>query len=169
MYPTSVLDRILFATRYTRYLDKNGFLRFQNWKFYGERGLAKAPVTVWISEGTLKVEYQAVALSQYSIERSEDRKHLREVSQPRLSRTPFRSAQLALFDLGPDEWLLYWKTPDYAPAQRRRRIPGIVQLPLFEQESLDLAVGTDETGGVARPRTHLHVVEDSPARPDTDK
>ncbi|MFL5705629.1 MAG: helix-turn-helix domain-containing protein [Ktedonobacteraceae bacterium] len=45
MYPESVLSRILLATRYTRYLDKNGFLRFQNWKFYGERGLAKAPVT----------------------------------------------------------------------------------------------------------------------------
>ncbi len=27
MYPESVLDRILFATRFTRYLDKHGFLR----------------------------------------------------------------------------------------------------------------------------------------------
>ena len=33
MYPEAVLNRILFATRYTRNLDKNGFLRFQNWKF----------------------------------------------------------------------------------------------------------------------------------------
>ncbi|TMC14056.1 MAG: hypothetical protein E6J34_24070 [Chloroflexi bacterium] len=32
MYPEAVLDRILFATRYTRYLDKHGFLRFFNWK-----------------------------------------------------------------------------------------------------------------------------------------
>jgi putative transposase len=30
MYPPSVLDRILFATRYTRHLDRNGYLRFQN-------------------------------------------------------------------------------------------------------------------------------------------
>src|SRR6266550_4900332 len=43
MYPPSVLDRILSATRYTRHLDRNGYLRFQNWKLYGERGLAKAP------------------------------------------------------------------------------------------------------------------------------
>ena len=56
MYPAEFLDRILFATRYTRYLDKNGFLRFQNWKLYGERGLAKAPVTVWVYDGSLKVE-----------------------------------------------------------------------------------------------------------------
>src|SRR5260370_11614743 len=28
MYPASVLDRILFATRYTRHLDTHGLLRF---------------------------------------------------------------------------------------------------------------------------------------------
>lgn len=46
IYEASVLDRILFATRYTCQLDKNGFLRFQNWKLYGELGLATAPVTI---------------------------------------------------------------------------------------------------------------------------
>ncbi|HEY4385436.1 MAG TPA: hypothetical protein VGN34_13335, partial [Ktedonobacteraceae bacterium] len=46
MYPESVLDRILFSTRYTRYLDKHGFLRFYHWKLYGERGLAHQPVSV---------------------------------------------------------------------------------------------------------------------------
>src|SRR6266536_3534143 len=39
VYPESVLNRILFATRFTRQLDRHGFLRFQNWKLYGERGL----------------------------------------------------------------------------------------------------------------------------------
>jgi hypothetical protein len=97
-------------------------------------------------------------LAQYSVELREDRKHLQKVSHPRLSHTPFRSPQLALFDLGPGDWLLYWKIPEYAPAQRKRRQTSIVQLPLFEQEPLDLAVGTDETGGVAHPRTHLHLV-----------
>ena len=63
MYPQEFLDRILFATRYTRQLDTHGFLRFQNWKLYGERGLAHKPVTVWVYEGTLKVEYKAVTLS----------------------------------------------------------------------------------------------------------
>jgi transposase len=48
MYPEAVLDRILFATRFTRYLDKHGFLRFSNWKLYGERGLAHQPVSVWV-------------------------------------------------------------------------------------------------------------------------
>lgn len=85
MYLPAVLDRILFATRYTRHLDKNGFLRFQHWKLYGECGLAKAPVTVWVYEGSLKVEHQAVTLSQYTVELQEDRKRLQ------------RSATLAWF------------------------------------------------------------------------
>jgi hypothetical protein len=63
-----------------------------------ERGLAKAPVTVWVYEGSLKVEYQAVTLSKYSVQLQEDRKHVREVSHPRLADTPFRSPQLELFE-----------------------------------------------------------------------
>ena len=82
-------------------------------------------------DGSLKVEYQAVTLTQYMVDLQEDHKHLSQVSHPRLAQTPFRSPQLALFDLGPGEWLLYWKTPELAPARRRRRVPGIVQLPLF--------------------------------------
>jgi Integrase core domain len=158
MYPTEFLDRILFATRYTRYLDQHGFLRFQNWKLYGERGLAKAPVTVWVYEGSLKVEYQAVTLSKYTVELQDDHKHLRAVSHPRLADTPFRSPQLTLIDLGPHEWLLYWKTPDYAPAHRKRRIEGIVQLPLFDPPPIDMAVGADEGRGATHPRTQLHLV-----------
>ena len=48
VYPESFLSRFPFTTRYVRRLDKNGFLRYQDWKFYGEWGLAKAKVTVWI-------------------------------------------------------------------------------------------------------------------------
>src|SRR6266704_167152 len=107
MYPEAVLNRILFATRYTRHLDKHGYLRIHNWKFYGEQGLASQPVTVWVYDGSLKVEYRAVLLSQYTVELQEDRKHLRQVSNPRLVDTPFRSPQWTLFDLGPNDWLLY--------------------------------------------------------------
>jgi transposase len=152
IYPAEFLDRILFATRYTRHLDKHGFLQFQNWKLYGEWGLAKAPVTVWVYDGSLKVEYQAVTLSTYRVGLQDDHKHLREVSHPCLSRTPFRSPQLALFDLGPGEWLLYWKTPDPAPAHRKHRIAGIVQLPLLDPLPEAKAVGADE--GRSSPHPH---------------
>jgi putative transposase len=157
IYEASVLDRILFATRYTRHLDKNGYLRFQNWMLYGEGGLAHAPVTVWVYDGSLKVEHQAVTLSRYTVELQDDKKHLRKVSNPRLVETPFRSPQLRLFDLGPDEWLLYWRTPEVAPARRRHRVAGLVQ-PLLFDLSLEMAVGANETGSSISPHGHLQLL-----------
>jgi putative transposase len=159
MYPAEFLDRILFATRYTRHLDTHGFLRFQNWKLYGERGLPYAPVTVWVYNGSLKVEYQAVTLSTYRVELQDDHKRLQAVSNPRLANTPFRSPQLTLFDLGPHEWLLYWRTPDYAPARRKRRVEGLVQPLLFDLERQDMAVGANEASFTPSLRSHLHQVK----------
>jgi hypothetical protein len=170
VYPESVLSRILFATRYVRRLDKHGFLRFADWKFYGERGLPRgAKVTIWIYEGTLKVEHQAVTLSEYEVSMFDDRKRVQAVRSARTHQTPFRSPQLTLFDLGPDEWLLYWKTPEYVPAQRRRRVPGMVQLPLFEQESLDLVVGADTDRDSACLHTHLHLMGEPTESQETEK
>jgi transposase len=158
MYPEAVLDRILFATRYTRYLDKHGFLRFSNWKFYGERGLAHQPVAVWVYEGTLKIEYQATTLSKYTIELQEDHRHVREVSNPRLADTPFRSPQLTLIDLSPGEWLLYWRTPTSAPTRRKQQVPGIVQLSLFDVPAQEKAAGANEGDDITQPHPFLHVV-----------
>jgi|GEM_PF-224575 len=159
-YPESVLSRILFATRYVRHLDRNGFLRYQNWKVYGERGLAKAKVTVWIYEGLLKVEKEAVTLSEYEVELQRDRKHLQTVTRAHTHATPFRSPQLTLFDLGPDGWVLYWKTEDSAPAKQRRRPDGIIQLPLFSFEPISLAVGAEDSSQPPSSRSHLHLVEE---------
>jgi len=169
MYSAEVLDRILFATRYTRYLDQHGFLRFQNWKLYGERGLAKAPVTVWVYEGTLKIEHKAVTLSKYSVELQDDHKHLREVSNPRVADTPFRSPQLTLIDIAPHEWVLYWRVPLYAPRQITRRVPGIVQLPLFDLSWEEKAVGAEETSSITREGRHLHLIKRSTEGQGTEK
>jgi hypothetical protein len=160
MYPPSVLDRILFATRYTRHLDTHGLLRFQNWKLYAERGLPKAPVTVWVYDGSLKVEYQAVTLATYRVEVEDDHRHLRTVSTPRLVQTPFRSPQLTLWTLSPDDWLLYWRTSDLAPARRKQKAVEISQQVLFDLAELEQAVGAE---GVVVPHPWLRVVpQDAP-------
>jgi hypothetical protein len=160
VYPESVLSRILFATRYVRRLDKHGFLRYQDWKFYGERGLPHgAKVTVWIYEGSLKVEHQAVTLSEYEVSLLDDHRRVQAVRSPQAHETPFRSPQLTLIDVGPDEWRLYWRAPEYKPRRRQSRPPGMVQLPLFNQELQDMAVGADTGHGGARPSTHLYPVE----------
>ena len=67
-----------------------------------------------------------------------------------MAETIFRSPQLALFDLGPDEWLLYWKAPSYVP--RRKRLPGskITQLVLFEVPVEVKAAGAETTSPLLR-------------------
>jgi len=89
------------------------------------------------------VEHQAVTLSRYRVELHEDRRHIKAVSHSRVAETVFRSPQLTLFDLGPGEWLLYWKAPTYAP--RRRRSPGsnVIQLVLFEVPVQEKAAGAE--------------------------
>lgn len=150
MVSETTLNRILFATRYTRYLDRHGFIRFQDWRFYGERGLAHHQVSVWVYEGTLKLEYQAVTLSKYGVELQEDRKHIKAVSHPRLAETVFRSPQLTLFDLGPDEWMVYWKAQPYAPRPRKRPGSGMTQLALFEIPLQEKAAGAETASAPLR-------------------
>jgi hypothetical protein len=158
MYPESVLNRILFATRYTRYLNRFGYLRVQGWQFYGERSLAGEPVSVWVYDGSITVEYQTVTLSQYSVELQEDRKQIKQVGDPHLAQTPFRSSQLTLIDVSPSEWRLYWRAPAYQPRRRQNRVEGLVQLPLFDAETVALAVGSDETSSTKREQPHLSLI-----------
>jgi hypothetical protein len=47
-YPEEVLSRVLYATQFTRHLDRNGYVRFKNWRLFGENGLAGSEVSVWV-------------------------------------------------------------------------------------------------------------------------
>jgi hypothetical protein len=71
-YPDEVLSRVLYAMQFTRSLDAHGYVRFKNWRFFGEDGLAGEQVSIWMYEGTLKIEYQATALSEYALQMSPD-------------------------------------------------------------------------------------------------
>jgi putative transposase len=125
--PELTLARIFFATQFTRYLDRCGYIRFRRWRFYAEAGLAKKTVTVHLYTGTLKVEYQDTDLAFYTVTWHEDNKHITEVSNPRVIETSYRSPQLTLWTLGPDEWLLFKKLPEYAARTKRRRV-DVIQL-----------------------------------------
>lgn len=46
-----VLSRALYATQFTRQIDRHGFVKFKHWRFYGERGVAGEDVSVWVYEG----------------------------------------------------------------------------------------------------------------------
>ncbi|HET8852977.1 MAG TPA: hypothetical protein VFN02_10650 [Ktedonobacteraceae bacterium] len=156
MYPPVVLNRILFATRYTRHLDRHGYVKLHNWRFCGEVGLARQPVTVWIYEGQLKVEYEAVTLAAYQVDLQKKIHCVSQVNSGHLIDTPFRSAQLALFDLE-DGWLLYLPARERVPFHRRRHGSGnIEQLPLPD---FLLPEGVEPLLREQPPRTPLQLVD----------
>lgn len=123
--PEPILARIFFSTQFTRHLERSGYIRFRRWRFYAEAGLAKQEVHVPIYTSTLKVEYEDTDLAFYTVAWHEDNKHIIEVSHARLVETGYRSPQLTLWTLGPDEWLLFKRLPDYAPGHKRKSVDMI--------------------------------------------
>jgi hypothetical protein len=126
-YPEEVLSRALYATQFTRHLDKHGYLRFRNWRFFGENGLAGEEVSVWVYEGTLKVEYQATALSLYSIRLAPDQQQIASVSNARRLETHFRSPQLDLWQLSDTEWLLALRRPEPVARKKPSKIVALAE------------------------------------------
>src|SRR5947209_4583996 len=131
--PEEVLSRALYATQFTRQIDKHGYVRFKHWKFFGENGLpAGEEVSVWIYENTLKVEHQATTLSLYSV-RLDKNQQITEVKNARRLETHFRSPQLDLWRISDTEWLLALRRP--APIARKKLSKVVVlaeQLVLLE-------------------------------------
>src|SRR6266581_1067222 len=88
-----------------------------------------------------------------TMEWAEDRKHIKEVKNPRVIETGYRSPQLTLWTLGPDEWLLFLKLPDYAARKKPQRKPDVIQLPLFgldgDHTDADAALGGSSDGRIA--------------------
>lgn len=163
MYPEEVLNRVLFATRYTRHLNPLWLSALpQHWKFYGEFDLADKPVTLWVHEGNLEVEYRATTLAEYDVKLHEDHRRMREVSNPRLVDTHFRSPQLTLLDVGPDDWKLFWHLPEFPVKPRKRKGAGLMQPTLFDATALAQATF------VAPPQPLLRLVPKEAPAPEPE-
>jgi len=132
-YPEEVLSRVLYAMQFTRSLDAHGYVRFKNWRFKGCDGLAGEQVSVWMYEGTLKIEYQATTLSEYALQMSPDHQRIEAVKNPRRIETHFRSPQLHLWKTSDTEWLLALRRPDPTPRRNWGKVvPLARQLPLLD-------------------------------------
>ncbi len=140
-YPEAVLSRVLYATQFTRHLDRHGYVRFKQWRFFGEDGLAGSEVSVWMYEGTLKIEYQTTALSEYTLSLSPDHQQIQAVKNPRRIETHFASPQLHLWQRGETEWLLALKHPERHSHKIKRARADVAQLrfPEMEQWQADAA------------------------------
>jgi putative transposase len=46
-----------FTVRLKRTLDRQGYLRFRNWRIYGERGLSRERIVLWLCDEQLRLEF----------------------------------------------------------------------------------------------------------------
>jgi hypothetical protein len=98
---------------------------------------SQVQVSVWMYEGTLKIEYQATALSEYALQLSPDRQRIEAVKNPRRIETHFASPQLQLWQASETEWLLALRRPDPAPRRNRGNIIALArQLPLLDVSAI---------------------------------
>lgn len=130
------LRRAFFSTRFTRTLDASGYARLKRWRVYGEEGLARREVALWLGAENLAVEFAGDTLARYDVEYSARKNQLLEVRRARLFETVHRRSppaqQPRLFELvvlGENGWLKAVRLADYAP--RRPRRPQALQQVLF--------------------------------------
>ena len=111
------LERAFFSTRFTRMLDARGYARLKHWRVYGEEGLARCEVALWLGGDSLSIEYGGQTLSRYDISLSSDTAKLEAVRNPRIFVTRYRTPQLKLFaledGLGESGWLKALRLEDY--------------------------------------------------------
>jgi hypothetical protein len=88
---------------------------------------------VWLAEEYLTVQFATEPLAQYRVVYERDHHQLRDLTEPRLFETRYRSAQPPLLELRADHWRLMFRLPAAAP-RRRRRPAALVQLPLLPDE-----------------------------------
>src|SRR5215210_2540639 len=118
------LHRAFFSTRHARVLDALGYVRFLDWRLYGEEALPRREVAVWQQPGGLTLEYGGQTLSAYDVELSRETGKLTAVGGATLFGTPYALPQPRLFALDETGWLKALKLEGYAP----RRSPGPMAL-----------------------------------------
>ena len=126
------LRRVFYTVRFRRYVDQGGYLRFRHWRMYAEAGLAGSGVAVWLYEEQLLIVYDDVPLAAYTVDYQPDHKQFRDVTQPQLFETAYRSPQLKLWEPSDEEWRKVYRLPHYIV---RRQVPLLATI---VQEVLDL-------------------------------
>ena len=95
--------------------------------------LPRCEVAVWLGDGEMAVEYGGRTLSRYDVSLSPGTAQLKDVTNPRLFATGYRTSQLRLFGLeealGKGGWLKALRLRGYAARARRR--PDALQRALF--------------------------------------
>jgi len=116
------LDRA-FRFRSGRTIDRHGYVRYANWRLYGERALVGQPAVVWRCGDSLLVEHQDVPLAQFAVDVVPDTRLIRAVKEARLFETGVVSPQPFLPHCEDVEWRLALRVRRYA-LRRKRVVTG---------------------------------------------
>lgn len=81
MYQPEDLHRTFFTTRFRRQFDAFGYIRFWQWRIYGEHGRARRGAIVWLYGETLTGSSKATALANYRVSYQPDLKLWRTVDE----------------------------------------------------------------------------------------
>lgn len=125
------LHRIFYETRHLRQLNSAGCLKFRHWRLYGEYGLAKRQVVIWLYEEHLTVEFADTPLAQYQIEYQPNKKDLRQGTSKRFFETPYQSPQLPLCSESEVLWHQVIREPGVSRRRKKRAFADVKQHVLF--------------------------------------
>ncbi|MEE9157575.1 MAG: DDE-type integrase/transposase/recombinase, partial [Gammaproteobacteria bacterium] len=97
--------RALFGrVEFLRTVNRYGFVSVQRFSIYAENGLSRQRVSIWISEGQLRIEYAQTLLARYRCRYNPHQGRIEEVSDPTLYPTSFASKQRELIELDDTQW-----------------------------------------------------------------
>jgi hypothetical protein len=116
----------------TRRVDQQGYVRFRNWRLYGERGLADEPASVWVTDEEVTIQFAEEPLTRYGVTYQRDHRHFRQVIPKRIFETNYQSPQPPLPELGPDDWRLAIELP--RRKRHRRQRPTLLQATFFASD-----------------------------------
>lgn len=106
-------SRFIFLRKTNRW----GYVRLSNWHFYAEEGIPRSWVHILVYKKHLRVEHQEEWLAEYPCNYDDKKRQLKEMGDPQLFETRFRTSQLYLF---PRE-KLGWKKAVHRPRETRSK------------------------------------------------
>lgn len=131
---TPTLQELFNLVYATRAVDQSGYIRYLNWRIYGEEGLAGRRANVWVMKETrtVTIAYQQEPVAEYRVVLAPNQREREQVSELRQFPTPYH-APPRLWDqhsMNQLEWRKVYRVPRRA-MHRKAFPPPVVQLPLL--------------------------------------
>jgi hypothetical protein len=96
----ATLDRLFQARQVARRLDQSGYVRYHNWRLYGEEGLAGETAAVWLYRESLTIAFEEEPLTQYTVTFRPDggpRAEIEDIAERRSLPARYPSPQVRLW------------------------------------------------------------------------